>query len=152
MQTLLMGLLATSTILVQTGSERSAAETELRQAIDEFSEAMSEKGFGWEGHAAFLHEDYTRCYNGGATVDRAKHIAGIRQWWEAGNRVQKSERRIEYLKISGDVAVVRIAIIEHHADPAGEVSEAFDGHVSQVWLRNQEEWELLSNEVIARRE
>ena len=131
----------------QQQTEREA-NAELRQVIRDFSEATMEEGPGWEGHAAFLHADFTRCYNGGDHQERAKHVEGVRDWWEAGNRVKEGTRETQYMKITSGVAIVRQKVKEKHIYANGNITDAFNGHVTQVWIKVDDEWEMLSIDIV----
>ncbi len=124
--------------------QHSADEQTLLEVADGFSATTSKGGAGWEAYAEFLHDDFTRWTPGRDVWDRAKTIELIRSWWEAGNRMAKSETELISLRVRDHTGVIRRKFSETYVDQENKDAGSFTGFVTQVWIRDGKSWKLLA--------
>lgn len=120
-------------------------EASLRNALAAFDATTQIDGGGPDAYAALLHSEFTFwSVPGDSVTPREDLIAGLREWWESGNRVGADETAIVDIRISQDLAIVRLATEERFVDLEGAATGEFSGHVVQVWVHEGGGWRLLS--------
>ena len=116
----------------------------LQRSIDALSASLMVGGPGWQAYADQLHDNYSRASTGGNYQRRDAFVEGLRQWWDHGMRVAARETVPVGLDTAGDVAIVRTRVTERFVGPDGAPADGFSGHVTNVWLREDGRWRLLS--------
>ncbi|NNF08305.1 MAG: nuclear transport factor 2 family protein, partial [Candidatus Eisenbacteria bacterium] len=128
--------------------EESEAD-HLLAASSALSATTTVDGAGPEAYAKLLHEDFSRWTAGGDMMTREAMIQGLREWWDAGMRVADSETEILFIKVVGDVGILRKKTTENYIDASKEAVGSFTGFASMVWKRGEAGWKLLSLDVTA---
>jgi len=138
-------------VLIATLSEAAFAtpeitDAELRKNVEELSAATLVDGKGWEVYERLLHPDYSRWAMGEIYERREKFVRSLEAWWNYGMRV--AERKIEMVGVDmvGDIAFIRFKTTETFVGPDGPV-DGFSGYVSNIWVRENDDWLLLSAEI-----
>jgi len=121
-------------------------EPRLRERIDEMAAATLQDGAGWQAYERLLHPRYSRWAMGEVYEDRAAFVRNLREWWEYGMRVTSRDIEMVGFDLAGDVAVVRFLTRETFAGPDG-AQGGFAGYVTNVWVREDGDWSLLSAEI-----
>jgi len=122
------------------------ADARLRQRVDELAAATLEDGAGWQAYAKLLHPGYSRWAMGKVYEDRETFVRSLREWWEYGMRVTSRENEMVGVDLAGDVAIIRFLTRETFAGPEN-TSGGFAGYVTNVWVRENGDWSLLSAEI-----
>ena len=129
------------------GAEAEIADAGLRKAVHDLSAATLADGAGWQAYERLLHPNYTRWAMGEVYEGREKFVRSLEAWWDYGMRVAERNTEMVAVDMYDDLAVVRFRINEKFAGPDGPVAEGFSGYVSNTWIREGENWLLLSAEI-----
>lgn len=130
------------------GAEPEVTDAALRQRMEELAASTLVGGAGWRVYESLLHPDYSRWAVGEAYEGREKFLENLRGWWDYGMRVASRDVETVGVDLTGDVAIIRFVTRETFTGPEGDAG-GFTGHVTNVWLREQGDWKLLSAEIVA---
>lgn len=122
-------------------------EKKLAERSESLSNSTLNGGPGWETYQTFLHTDFNRWSESAGVLNRVQSVDMIKHWWEAGNRVSKSDDKLLSIQIAGSTGVLRKQTTEHFVDKNGKSSGSFSGYVTQVWTRKTDEWKILSTTI-----
>jgi hypothetical protein len=122
------------------------SEPRLRERMDQLAAATLQDGAGWQAYAELLHPRYSRWAMGEAYEDREAFVRNLREWWEYGMRVTSRDIEMVGFDLTGDVAVIRFLSRETFGGPDGAAG-GFSGYVTNVWIREDGDWSLLSAEI-----
>lgn len=122
------------------------ADEVLCQRVDELASSTRVDGDGWQVYEQILHPDYTRWAMGTAYEDRQEFLANLEEWWDYGMRVAEREVEIVGVDIVDGVAIIRFKTTESFVGPGGP-AEGFSGYVTNVWIKEEGDWMLLSAEI-----
>ena len=127
-------------------ADPEVTDARLRQRMDDLAAATLQDGAGWQAYAQLLHPRYSRWAMGEVYEDREAFVRNLREWWEYGMRVTSRDIEMVGVDLAGDIAVVRFLTRETFAGPGGATS-GFSGYVTNVWVREEGDWSLLSAEI-----
>jgi len=122
------------------------ADVELRQSIDELAASTLVGGEGWTAHDRLLHPEYSRWAMGEVFERRTKFVKSLEEWWNYGMRVSRRDVELASVDMVGNLAIIRYKTTEAFVSPDGPV-EGFSGYVSNVWIKEDGDWLLLSAEI-----
>ena len=122
------------------------ADVELRQSVDELSASTLVGGEGWKVYDRLLHPEYSRWAMGEVFERRTKFVRSLEEWWNYGMRVTKRDVDMVAVDMIGDLAIIRYKTTETFIGPDGPV-DGFSGFVSNVWIRKEGNWLLLSAKI-----
>lgn len=122
------------------------ADDKLRQRAEELSASTLVDGAGWQVYEKILHPDYSRWAMGEIYEGREKFVRSLEEWWDYGMRVASRDIDIVGVDMAGDIAIIRFKTTETFVGPEGE-AEGFSGFVTNIWVRENEDWKLLSAEI-----
>ena len=122
------------------------ADPELRQSVNELTASTLVDGDGWTTDDRLLHPEYSRWAMGEVFERRAKFIKSLEEWWNYGMRVSKRDVELVAVDRVGNLAIVRYKTTEAFVGPNGPV-EGFSGCVSNIWIKEDSNWLLLSAEI-----
>jgi len=121
-------------------------DASLRQAVDELSASTLVGGEGWQAYDRLLHPEYSRWAMGEVFERRDKFVKSLEAWWNYGMRVARRDVEMVAVDIVGDLAIIRYKTTEAFVSPDGPV-EGFSGYVSNIWIKGDNTWFLLSAEI-----
>ena len=75
-----------------------------------------------------------------------KFVRSLEEWWNYGMRVAERDIELIAVDIVGDLAIIRFKTTESFVGPDGPV-DGFSGYVSNTWVREGDEWLLLSADI-----
>ncbi len=121
-------------------------DAELRKSAEALSASTLVGGEGWTVYERLLHPEYARWAMGEIYEGREKFVKSLEEWWNYGMRV--AERDIEMIAVDlvGDLAIIRFKTTESFVGPDGPVG-GFSGYVSNTWVRQDDQWLLLSADI-----
>jgi hypothetical protein len=122
------------------------ADADLRQSIDELTASTLVGGEGWIAHDRLLHPEYSRWAMGEVFERRTKFVKSLEEWWNYGMRVSKRDVELVSVDMVGNLAIIRYKTTEAFVGPDGPV-EGFSGYVSNIWIKEDDNWLLLSAEI-----
>jgi hypothetical protein len=121
-------------------------DAELRKSVEALSAATLVDGKGWEVYERLLHPEYSRWAMGEVYEGRDKFVRSLEEWWDYGMRVAERDIDMVAVDMVGDLAIVRFRTTEAFVGPDGPV-DGFSGYVSNVWIKEDGIWLLLSAEI-----
>jgi hypothetical protein len=121
-------------------------DAELRQAAEELSASTLVGGEGWTVYERLLHPEYARWAMGEIYEGREKFVRSLEEWWGYGMRVAERDIEMIAVDIVGDLAIIRFKTTESFVGPDGPVA-GFSGYVSNTWVRENDQWLLLSADI-----
>ena len=121
-------------------------DAKLRQRVDELSATTMDGGGGWRDYEKLLHPDYSRWAMGEVYEGREKFVRSLQEWWDYGMRVSARDIEMVGVDLTGDIAIIRFLTRETFVGPNDE-SDGFSGYVTDVWVRESDDWKLLSAEI-----
>lgn len=130
----------------QAMAEPEIADAKLRQRMDELAASTMVAGAGWQAYEKLLHPAYSRWAMGEVYEGREKFVRSLEEWWDYGMRVSTRDVELIGVDLAGDVAIIRLLTNETFVGPDGE-SGGFSGHVTNIWLRDDDDWKLLAAEI-----
>ena len=117
-------------------------------AITKLSAATAPDGGGADAYAEILAEDFNRWTMGtSAVTKKTEWVNGIRGWFGDGWRVVDRESQYIEITVRDKKGFVRRIVTETYRSPEGESSSS-QAALSEVWVRQNEQW-LLSRAEIA---
>lgn len=141
-------VLALAALLTWTLAVRAEPEIDddLRTAMDTLSAATLVDGAGWQTYEALLHPEYTRWAMGQVYEGREKFIRSLEEWWNYGMRVAQRDIDMVAADRAGNLVFVRFKTTEQFVGPDGPAA-GFSGYVTNVWIKEDGRWLLLSAEI-----
>lgn len=124
-------------------------DIKLRQAVEELSASILVGGEGWKAYDRLLHPDYSRWAMGEVFERRTKFVKSLEEWWDYGMRVAERDVDIVAVDVVGNLAIIRYKTTETFVGPDGPV-EGFSGYVSNIWIKEDGDWFMLSAEISSR--
>ena len=121
-------------------------DVELRKSAEELSASTLVGGEGWTVYERLLHPEYARWAMGEIYEGRDKFVRSLEEWWNYGMRVAERDIELIAVDIVGDLAIIRFKTTESFVGPDGPV-DGFSGYVSNTWVREGDEWLLLSADI-----
>ena len=73
-------------------------------------------------------------------------VKGLEEWWNYGMRIASRDIDMVGVDMAGDFAIIRFKTTETFVGPDGE-AEGFSGYVTNIWIKEEEDWKLLSAEI-----
>ncbi len=122
------------------------ANAELRQSVDELSASTLVGGEGWKAYDRLLHPEYSRWAMGEVYEGRIKFVKSLEEWWNYGMRVAERDVDMVAVDMVGNLAIIRYKTTETFVGPDGS-ADGFSGHVSNIWIKEDGVWLLLSAEI-----
>lgn len=122
------------------------ANAELLQSVDELSASTLVGGEGWKAYDRLLHPEYSRWAMGEVYEGRIKFIKSLEEWWNYGMRVAERDVDMVAVDMVGNLAIIRYKTTETFVGPDGS-TDGFSGHVSNIWIKEDGVWLLLSAEI-----
>ncbi len=132
--------------LAPAASSPEISDEDLKIRFKALSQATLVDGSGWQTYEKLLHPSYARWAMGEVYEGREKFIRSLEQWWNYGMRVARRDTEIIGFDQVGDLAIIRSRITEEFVGPNGP-TEGFSGYVSNVWVKEDGEWFLLSADI-----
>jgi hypothetical protein len=127
-------------------AEPEITDTLLAQRSRELSASTLVGGEGWMAYERILHPGYSRWAMGEVYEGREKFVRSLEEWWDYGMRVASRDIDMVGVDLAGDIAIIRFRTTETFVGPDGEAG-GFSGYVTNVWLRENDDWKLLSAEL-----
>ncbi|MEO1241144.1 MAG: nuclear transport factor 2 family protein [Pseudomonadota bacterium] len=127
-------------------AEPEISDAQLRNRADELSASTLVGGEGWEVYEKILHPDYSRWAMGEVYEGREKFVKSLEEWWNYGMRVASRDIDMVGVDMADDLAIIRFKTTESFVGPDGE-APGFSGYVTNIWIRNNGDWKLLSAEI-----
>ncbi len=127
-------------------AEPEIPDARLRQRVDELSASTMEGGAGWRTYEKLLHPDYSRWAMGEVYEGREKFVSSLEEWWDYGMRVSARDIEMVGVDLAGDIAIIRFLTRETFVGPNDE-SDGFSGYVTNIWIRENDDWKLLTAEI-----
>jgi ketosteroid isomerase-like protein len=93
-----------------------------------------------------LHPDYSRWAMGQIYEGREKFVRSLEEWWNYGMRVASRDIEMIGVDMAGDLAIIRFITTETFIGPDGP-TDGFSGYVTNVWVKEEGDWMLLSAEI-----
>ena len=121
-------------------------DADLRQAVEKLSASILVGGEGWTTYDQYLHPDYSRWAMGEVFERRTKFIKSLEEWWNYGMRVARRDVEMIAVDMVGDIAIIRYKTTEEIIGPDGPI-DGFSGYVSNIWIKEDSNWFLLSAEI-----
>lgn len=134
------------TAFAQAEANPQIPDERLRERADTLSESTLVGGDGWAVYEEILHSDYSRWAMGEIYEGREKFVRSLEEWWNYGMRVETRDIELIGVDMANDVAIVRFITTESFVGPDGP-TPGFSGYVTNVWVRENDEWYLLSAEI-----
>jgi len=121
-------------------------DPKLRAAVEALSASTLVDGKGWEAYDRLVHPGYSRWAMGQIYEGREKFIRSLEEWWNYGMRVAKRDIEMIGVDVVGNLAFIRFKTTESFTGPNGPTA-GFTGYVSNVWIKENDNWLLLSAEI-----
>lgn len=143
---LLAAILFNLSVMGSASAGPEISDENLRERFNELSASTLEGGAGWEVYEKILHPDYSRWAMGQVYEGREKFVRSLEEWWNYGFRVASRDVEMIGVDLSEDLAIIRFITTEEFVGPEGPV-DGFSGYVSNIWVKEDGEWKLLSAEI-----
>ena len=127
--------------------EQSAIPADIQASYEAMSVAASSRPASIDPFEDALHVDFTRTGDGGSVAPRGGYLNGMGGWYAEGNHVASEQEELMDVRRSGDTVLIRRRISEQMADKDGNPIGAFDGVVTDVWVREDGRWWLFTRDV-----
>lgn len=127
-------------------AQPTIADADLRERFDELSASTLVGGAGPGAYEEILHPEYSRWAMGEVYEGREKFVNSLIEWWDYGMRVASRDVEMVGVDVAGDLAIIRFKTTETFQGPEGPV-EGFSGYVSNIWVKEDGDWQLLAAEI-----
>ncbi len=121
-------------------------DPKLRAAVEALSASTLVDGKGWKAYDQLVHPGYSRWAMGQIYEGREKFIRSLEEWWNYGMRVANRDIEMIGVDVVGNLAFIRFKTTESFTGPNGP-TEGFTGYVTNVWIKENDNWLLLSAEI-----
>ena len=122
------------------------SDAKLNENFQKLSSSPLVGGDGWRVYDKLLHKNYSRWAMGEIYEGRQKFVKSLEVWWDAGMRVSSRDVELVAVDITENLAIIRFKTVEAFVSPDGP-SPGFSGYVSNIWIKECDEWKLLSAEI-----
>lgn len=92
---------------------------------------------GFDAYAAQFHRDYSNWADGGEAFSRERFLAGVKSWYQRGNRAVAVKMAPVSTEIFGDFALSRYRLREDFSD-----GTSFVGHFTSLAAKQDGRWLL----------
>jgi hypothetical protein len=127
-------------------AEAEITDPRLLERSNALSASTLVGGQGWEVYEEILHPDYSRWAMGQIYEGREKFVRSLEEWWNYGMRVASRDIEMIGVDMAGDLAIIRFITTETFIGPDGP-TDGFSGYVTNVWVKEEGDWMLLSAEI-----
>ena len=127
-------------------AEPEIPDAKLRQRMDELAASTLVAGAGWRAYEKLLHPDYSRWAMGEVYEGREKFVRSLEEWWDYVMRVSARDIEMVGVDLAGDIAIIRFLTRETFVGRNDE-TDGFSGYVTDIWVRDNDDWKLLSAEI-----
>lgn len=96
---------------------------------------LGEQGF--DAYSDLFHPEYNNWADGGDVLDRTAFLAGVRRWYEAGNKAVNTSMQPISIEIFGDLALSRYRLREDFNN-----GKTFVGNFTSLARKHNGKWKL----------